>query len=75
MCLLANHPNNRRYRTLLALGSLCLSLALTSQALSLSFGLPVTPLHFLRGLFLGISIAISFGAVVAGRRTSREQNR
>jgi hypothetical protein len=72
MCLIANahgnEPASRRYRTLLVIGSLCLVLALTSQSLNLAFGLPLTPLHFLRGLLLGFSIAVNLGAVLVARR-------
>ncbi len=71
MCLLENEPANRRSRTLLVIGSLCLALALTSQSLNLDFGLPNAPLHFLTGLLLGLSITLNFGALIAARRGRR----
>lgn len=69
MCLLDPTPASRQYRTLLVIGSLCLALALTSQSLSLTFGIPPSPLHFLRGFLIGVSIAVNFGAALTWRRT------
>lgn len=55
--------SDRKSRRLLQIGSICLVLALLSQALNLSFGLSPIPLHFLRGLLLGVAIVTNLAAV------------
>lgn len=58
MCLV-NESNNRKARILLTIGLLCLVIALASQSMSLTFGLPHGPLQFLRGFFVGASIVLN----------------
>jgi hypothetical protein len=67
MCLSTQtHP---AARTLLTLGMLCLALSLGSQSLDLTFGLSLSPLHFLRGFLLGLSIVFNLQAVFLARKT------
>ena len=69
MCL--STDADRRPRTLMSIGMLCLSLSVGSQSLNLTFGLSPNPLHFLRGLLLGMSIAFNLHAVLLLRRGQR----
>jgi len=60
------HPafrTNRKTRILLTIGLLSLALALSSYTFNLTWGLAPSPLHFFRGFFLGISIALNIGAL------------
>jgi hypothetical protein len=54
---------NRKARILLTVGLLSLSLALSSYALNLTWGLAPNPLHFFRGFFLGVSIVLNIAAL------------
>jgi hypothetical protein len=73
MCLAIHENGNRRARTFLSIGMLCLVVSLLSQTFSVSFGLSATPLHFLRGFFLGIAIPLNFSAafLIARERRTR----
>jgi hypothetical protein len=55
MCLPIENEN-RRARPLLSIGMLCLVISLVPQVFNLTFGLNPTPLHFLRGFFLGLAL-------------------
>jgi NO-binding membrane sensor protein with MHYT domain len=68
MCLLNSDPQNRRYRALYVISSLCLAVALGSQSLNITFGLSANLVHFLRGVLLGFYIAFMFGTALAARR-------
>lgn len=66
MCIFDRAPRSaRRY---FRIGMASLALALTSQALDITFGLSPDPLHFLRGLLIGVSIAANLMAVRLRRR-------
>jgi hypothetical protein len=69
MCL-SIHQTDRRARALLSIGMLCLVIGLASQALSLSFGLNPSSIHFVRGFFLGISLVFNIASLtlIARRR-------
>jgi hypothetical protein len=47
---------NQRARTLFVIGQLCLVLSLLPQAFDITFRLAPSPLHFLRGFLLGVSL-------------------
>jgi hypothetical protein len=69
MCL--SIEADRRPRTLMSVAMLCLALSMGSQSLNLTFGLSPNPLHFLRGLFLGLSITLMLYAVRLRRHRQR----
>ena len=66
------HPalrSSRKARMFLTIGLLSLVLSVGSQALSLTFGLSPSPLHFFRGFLLGGSLVFIIAAVVVtGKR-------
>jgi hypothetical protein len=66
MCVLTQ--NDPRMRAASILGVCGLVFALGSQSLNLSFGLGPAPLHFLRGLGLGIYIAVQLRLVWLARK-------
>jgi|HubBroStandDraft_4_1064222.scaffolds.fasta_scaffold2792021_1 hypothetical protein len=59
------HTSNRKARILLTVGLLSLALSAGSYAFSLTFGLSASPLHFLRGFFLGLSIVFNIAALLS----------
>lgn len=65
MCMPITDPGARRHRQL---GMVCLVLGLAAQLFPVTFGLPPIPLHFLSGLFLGISIVANLSVVWHRRR-------
>jgi hypothetical protein len=69
MCLTAA-PQNRRIRAFLATGMFCLALSLTLQNFHL---IGSGPLDFVRGLLLGIAIAMNFGAAMLKARLRRNR--
>ncbi len=66
MCVISQ--TYRRMRMLLIFGLCGLVFSLGSQSLNLNFGLSSVPLHFLRGLGLGVYIAAQLGSVWLARR-------
>jgi hypothetical protein len=55
--------SNRKARIFLIVGLLSFALSGLSYAFSLTFGLHPSPLHFLRGFFLGLSIVFIIAAL------------
>ncbi len=68
MCL----PTGSNARRLLPIGMICLAVALLSQSLNITFGLAPLPLHFLRGLLIGISLAINLRSLQLRRHSIRK---
>ncbi|MGB9028665.1 MAG: hypothetical protein WCC27_00990 [Acidobacteriaceae bacterium] len=54
--------SSRKARTLLIIGLLSFALFGISYSFSLTFGLSASPLHFLRGFLLGLSIVFILAA-------------
>ena len=63
---------NRRARILLSTGMLCLVISLLPQVFDLTFGLSASPLHFLRGFFLGL--ALVFIPFAGSHKHKRKRN-
>jgi hypothetical protein len=59
---------NQRARTLFVIGQLCLVLSLLPQVFDITFRLAPSPLHFLRGFLLGVSLVFLLTAVWRIRR-------
>jgi hypothetical protein len=70
MCL-SSELSNRRERLLLTLGCLFLALSLGSRSMTLTFGLRPDALDFVRGLLLGVSVAMNFHVVLLRKRRQR----
>ena len=66
MCLAEITP--RRIRLLRSIGLLCLAVSLAFQSGSLSFGLPLNPLHFVRGFLLGLGGTMVLCSLLIARR-------
>ncbi len=66
---------DRRIAVLQIFAACCLLVSLGSQSLDITFGLSPSPVHFLRGLFLGIYIAIQFQLLRLIRRHRQAQSR
>ncbi|HEX4007044.1 MAG TPA: hypothetical protein VHX60_12790 [Acidobacteriaceae bacterium] len=71
MCLSAQN-DNRRERWLISVGCLCLALSLASKSMNLTFGLSPSPLEFLRGVLLGLSLAMNLHVIWLRRRRNRQ---
>jgi hypothetical protein len=71
MCLPVT-SQSRRVRTLLCIGMFCLALSLGSRSMNLTCGLSPNPLDFLRGLLMGISIAVNLFASMLSARLRRD---
>jgi hypothetical protein len=67
MCL-PDASTPRRSQILRSIGLLCLAASLASQSMSLSFGLPSVPLHFVRGLLLGLGCTLILFSLYSRRR-------
>jgi len=58
----------RKIRLMRSIGLLCLAASLASQSVSLSFGLPLAPLHFLRGFLIGLGCTLVLCSLFMARR-------
>lgn len=65
MCLAST---DRRIAVLRVLAACSLLISLGSLSLNITFGLSPSPIHFLRGLFLGIYIALQLHLLRFSRR-------
>lgn len=63
--------SDTRTRTLLAIGLVCLAVAMGSKGLDLNFGLEPIPLHFLQGALLGFGLIAVLHAWWKARRRLR----
>lgn len=65
MCL---DVTDRRIAALRIFAVCCLLISLASLSLDITFGLSAAPVHFLRGLFLGIYIVVQLQLLRFSRR-------
>ncbi|MGC2620765.1 MAG: hypothetical protein WA414_17090 [Acidobacteriaceae bacterium] len=73
MCL-PNENQNPRARIFLSVGMLCLVASLLPQVFGFTYGLNPTPLHFLRGFFVGLALVfIPFAGIRRRKRNFPNQ--